>query len=114
MSAAIDFNHLELYVSGDDTLRNEILTIFTEQANRWIGELDAYLPDEDWRNAAHALKGASRGVGAWTVGDLCESAESLTGAGADKLALRQMLLSELSAEVANAVAAARHRRDGGA
>ena len=111
MSAAIDFNHLELYVGGDDALRREILTIFTEQADRWIAALDAYLPDGEWRDAAHALKGAARGVGAWTVGDLCEAAEALVGEGAEKLASRQMLLSELGAEVAHAVAAARYRRD---
>lgn len=112
MSAAIDLDHLELYVCGDAALRDEILTIFTEQAELWSARLDAHLDDDDWRNAAHALKGAARGVGAWTVGELCETAERLTGDVPGKIVSRQSLLSDLAAELALALADARQHRDG--
>ncbi|MEE2691712.1 MAG: Hpt domain-containing protein [Pseudomonadota bacterium] len=111
MAGVIDLDHLELYVCGDAALRDEILTIFTEQAEMWMSRLDPGLPDEEWRNAAHALKGASRGVGAWSVGDLCEAAEKLVGGDARKAASRRAVLSELNAELELAVAEAREHRD---
>ncbi|MEQ8178238.1 MAG: Hpt domain-containing protein [Amphiplicatus sp.] len=111
MADIIDFNHLELYVGGDAALRDEILTIFTEQAEMWIGRLNADLEDEEWYNAAHALKGASRGVGAWSVGDLCEAAEKLVGQGAQKASSRRALMSELKAELDLAIDEARRHRD---
>lgn len=81
MNAArlIDLDHLDLYVCGDDALRDEILAIFEEQAEIWAGLLDPDAEDATWHAAAHALKGAARGVGAWQLGDLCAKAESLTG-----------------------------------
>ena len=111
MSAAIDFLHLEQYVCGDAALRDEILTIFTEQAALWWERLDAGLPDGDWYDAAHALKGASRGVGAWAVGDLCEAAEKLVGESPSKASSRRAILSELRAELDEAISEARRERD---
>ncbi|MEM6649574.1 MAG: Hpt domain-containing protein [Pseudomonadota bacterium] len=78
-SALIDLDHLEKYVAGDRNLRDEILSIFEEQAEMWARVLDPKSEDTAWKDAAHALKGASRGVGAWEVGDICERAEKLVG-----------------------------------
>lgn len=78
-SDSIDLKHLDQYVGGDRALRDEILGIFEEQAEMWVRTLDPRADDRAWKDAAHALKGASRGVGAWTVGDLCADAESLVG-----------------------------------
>ncbi len=75
----IDVDHLDRYVAGDRALRDEILAIFEEQAAMWTRMLDPRAEDTAWRDAAHALKGASRGVGAWEVGDLCANAEKLIG-----------------------------------
>lgn len=80
MTAPIDLAHLEQYVFGDRALLDEILTIFIEQASMWIARMNPALDDEAWHSAAHTLKGASRGVGAWALGDLAEKAESLVGA----------------------------------
>lgn len=79
MSAPIDTSHLEKYVFGDAALRDEILSIFIEQAAAWIARMDPALADDDWRHAAHTLKGAARGVGAWSLGDIAERAETLVG-----------------------------------
>ncbi len=103
MTSAIDLAHLDLYVCGDRALLDEILTIFEEQAEMWVSRLDPALPDEPWRNAAHALKGASRGVGAWAIGDLCEHAERLVGAVSNKLGARKTFLTELKACLEEAV-----------
>ena len=92
---AIDFDHLEKYVAGDDALRDEILGIFAEQVRNLLEQFDVFQPDEDWKNTAHTLKGASRGVGAWALGQLCEDAEKLTGAAPAKREARATLLVSL-------------------
>ncbi|WP_411818102.1 Hpt domain-containing protein [Hyphococcus sp. DH-69] len=75
----IDMEHLEKYVSGDVALRDEILGIFAEQIRSLLAQFDVDLEDENWKNTAHTLKGASRGVGSWEIGNLCEQAEALIG-----------------------------------
>jgi len=79
MTDAIDIQHLERYVFGDRALLDEILTIYIEQAAMLLDRLDVLADDETWRSTAHTLKGASRGVGAWAVGDLAEAAEKMIG-----------------------------------
>jgi HPt (histidine-containing phosphotransfer) domain-containing protein len=111
MPQVIDLNHLEKYVCGDGALLDEILCIFEEQARKWIERFDPDADDESWRNAAHSLKGASRGIGAWRIGDICESAESLVGPAESKRARRSGAIGELRMLVAEAVGeAAKIRR----
>jgi hypothetical protein len=111
MTRAIDLQHLELYIGGDIALRDEILTIFDEQAELWLAKLDPEEDDEVWRDAAHARKGAARGVGAWVIGDLCEDAEDLVGGAPEKTAKRQSLLEQIARELQSAVGEARRLRD---
>jgi HPt (histidine-containing phosphotransfer) domain-containing protein len=112
MPAAIDLNHLNQYVCGDAALLDEILTIFEGQADLWLARLDPAQTDEEWRNACHALKGASRGIGAFAVGDLCEKGERLIGSAADEPRKRVELLAELRRKLAGVVEEARRIRDG--
>lgn len=79
MSEPIDLEHLEKYVFGDRALLDEILSIFIEQASALIRRMNIEAEDADWREAAHTLKGASRGVGAFRLGDLAAEAESMIG-----------------------------------
>lgn len=95
MKPAIDLDHLNRYVFGDSELLEEILSIFDEQAAFWLDRLDPALPDESWRDAAHTLKGASRGIGSWGVAELCEHAETLVGGAPEKTAKRRALLQDL-------------------
>lgn len=88
----IDLVHLEKYVVGDDALRDEILTIFDNQADLLGGQLDVSQTDEGWRNTAHALKGAARGIGAWALGDLCAEAETMIGQMPGKRERRAVML----------------------
>jgi len=105
MRAAIDLAHLEQYVAGDRALRDEVLSIFEQQAEVWSRMLEPGAPDDAWRDAAHALKGAARGVGAWEVGDLCERAEALVGSDEDRLVRvrRSVLLDDLKDAIRSAV-----------
>jgi len=91
----IDFDHLEKYVSGDDALRDEILDIFVGQVDLLLQQFDVFQSDEGWKDTAHTLKGASRGVGAWGLGKLCEEAEQMVGAAPAKREARATLLVSL-------------------
>ncbi|MEL6363606.1 MAG: Hpt domain-containing protein [Pseudomonadota bacterium] len=110
MGAAIDLEHLEKYVAGDRALRDEVLGIFEQQAELWTRMLDVNAADEAWRDAAHALKGAARGVGAWEVGELCEKAEALIGDERLVKVRRSVLLDDLKDAVVAAVDAVRRVR----
>ena len=94
-TSLIDLDHLDKYVDGDHVLRDEVLAIFVDQVGALIGEMNMKQADEDWRHAAHAVKGAARGVGAWAIGDLCEEAEALVGDASAKLERRSSLLIAL-------------------
>lgn len=112
MNAAclIDLDHLDLYVAGDDALRDEILAIFETQAEMWAGLLDPSAEDAAWRDAAHALKGAARGVGAWQLGELCARAETMVGL-SRRREERADLLEELRRTGRETVAEIRRLRD---
>ena len=100
----IDLVHLEKYVSGDAALRDEILSIFAEQAAMLNNQFSVSSSDEDWRNVAHALKGALRGVGSWALGDLCEEAETMIGNIAGKSERRSAILISIRQKLAAALA----------
>jgi len=79
----IDLDHLALYVGDDLQLRREILLIYRDQllalnerilAHRDDQQLSAWSADS-WYETMHTLKGASRGVGVWTLGNLGEAGE---------------------------------------
>ena len=106
----IDFNHLEKYVAGDDSLRDEILEIFSDQVALLLDQFDVFQPDEAWKNTAHTLKGASRGVGAWKLGEICEQAETLVGASAGKHEARATLLVTLRVMASDAIDQAKRFR----
>ena len=106
----LDLDHLDRYVAGDAVLRDEVLTIFEEQAATWLRTLDPRADDQAWRDAAHSLKGAARGVGAWDVGHACEQAERLTGEARDE-SVRTAKLSEIEATVTAVIAEVRRLRD---
>lgn len=97
----IDLVHLEKYVVGDDALRDEILTIFDDQASALSAQLGDAQNDDSWSNTAHALKGASRGIGAWALGDLCEEAEKLVGKEPGKREKRAVLLVSIRRSISN-------------
>lgn len=110
-NALIDWDHLEKYVIGDDALRDEILTIFVEQAGNLIAQFDAAQTDEGWRTTAHTLKGAARGIGAWELGALCEEAEEVIGGVPGKCETRSALLISIRQKLGATIDAAKQLRD---
>ena len=100
---SIDLDHLDKYVTGDDALRDEILSIFQDQANKLLSELKANLDDDSWHMTTHSLKGAARGIGAWKLGDICESAEDLVGTVSAKSEKRDGTIIAIKTYVADVI-----------
>ncbi len=74
--AALDRDHLDAYTDGDKSLQREVLSLFAEQAPRYIASLARALDDDEaWRRTAHRLKGAARAVGARRLADGAAAAE---------------------------------------
>ena len=69
----MDFAYLEGFAAGDRGVIAEVLALFVEQAGLWRVQLAS--PDEGWRDVIHTIKGASRGIGAVALGDICERVE---------------------------------------
>jgi HPt (histidine-containing phosphotransfer) domain-containing protein len=71
----IDLEHLLNMTSGDVDLADEVLDIFRNQAETWGRMLDPDLPQAEWADAAHALKGAALSIGAKPFADACAAVE---------------------------------------
>ena len=110
-AAIIDLDHLEKYVAGDSALRDEILAIFHEQADLLSGQFSIDQSDEGWRNTAHTMKGAARGVGAWGLGDLCDQAEELIGSIPGKSEKRAALLVSIRRQISKTIGEVKRLRD---
>ncbi len=73
LSGAVDFSVLDQMTGGDDAVAEEVLGLFTEQAQMWSAMLDARV--EGWRDAVHTIRGAAMGIGAHALSEACEDAE---------------------------------------
>jgi HPt (histidine-containing phosphotransfer) domain-containing protein len=73
----IDLAHLNRYTLGNVALQSEVLQLFVEQAPITLAHLSSAETEKDWRDAAHALKGSARAVGAWRVAVCAERAETI-------------------------------------
>jgi len=95
---AIDLDHLARYTGGEKGLNGEILRLFDSQITGMVAELNALLESRDgkrWREIAHTIKGAARGVGAFEMGEAAAKAEPVDPAnGPEAKAAIQKLESE--------------------
>jgi HPt (histidine-containing phosphotransfer) domain-containing protein len=105
MAGAIDFRHLEHYVGGDQAIIREVLALFSDQARTVLPQLDPEGPVDQWRGAAHSLKGSALGIGAVALAAACGDAESSKdGALAEKIAARARIADCLGAVLADIAA----------
>ena len=87
MSKPIDLDHLARYTGGEKALNSEILRLFDSQVTDMVGQLNAVLAVRDarrWREIAHTIKGAARGVGAFGMGDAAAAAEPVDPANEER------------------------------
>jgi HPt (histidine-containing phosphotransfer) domain-containing protein len=76
----IDLAHLDQYTGGDARLNAEVFHLFSRHCAETLRLLDSLLrapQRKAWRDAAHALKGAALGIGAFDVADAAGEAEAL-------------------------------------
>jgi HPt (histidine-containing phosphotransfer) domain-containing protein len=88
-AAAVDLDHLARYTGGDVALNSEILRLFDGQASELVQQLQGILEARDaksWKLAIHTLKGAARGIGAFSLGDAAAAAEPIDPASDSKTA----------------------------
>ena len=96
--ATIDLKHLAKYTGGEKALNDEILRLFDGQITSMVAELNNLLTSQDakrWREIAHTIKGAARGVGAFEMGEAAANAEPVNPADS---AQAQAALQKLESE----------------
>jgi CheY-like chemotaxis protein len=82
-AAPVDRKHLAQYTAGDAALERELFELFRNSAETYLAQLAGAATDDAWHRAAHTLKGAARGIGAFDVAAHAEAAEALVAARRD-------------------------------
>lgn len=77
--APVDLQHLAQYTAGDKTIERELANLFSTSSDRYLLTMAEKGAGQDWRIAAHSLKGSAKGIGAGRVAQLAEHAESIAG-----------------------------------
>lgn len=75
-SGPFDRAHLERVTQGDHLLAREVLRLFDSQAERQLAAMASADNAKARAEAAHTLKGAARGVGAFAVARIAEDVEA--------------------------------------
>ena len=75
-SRPINLAHLDRMTHGDRALAREVLRLFDFQAERLLAALALADNAKARVEAAHTLKGAARGVGAFAVARIAEDVEA--------------------------------------
>jgi HPt (histidine-containing phosphotransfer) domain-containing protein len=82
----VDLVHLSGMTMGDRDLEAEVLSIFAKQAQIYLSSWEKAADAAGRKQAAHLLKGAARGIGAWELARLAEEAEEPAFSGKHALA----------------------------
>ncbi|MBS0469979.1 MAG: Hpt domain-containing protein [Proteobacteria bacterium] len=79
-SKVVDLDHLARYTGGDKAINAEVMRLFDDQATELVARLQTILDARDaksWKEIAHTLKGAARGIGAFAMGDAAARCEPI-------------------------------------
>jgi HPt (histidine-containing phosphotransfer) domain-containing protein len=71
----LDLDHLRRYTLDDPALERELLGLFLSQAETTKGQLAGAANADDWKLAAHSLKGSALAVGAAAIATLSSRIE---------------------------------------
>lgn len=94
---AVDLAHLATYTAGDAALERELAGLFRVSTDRYLTQMRDQMDGPGWKDAAHGLKGAARGIGANEVARLAAYAEKLEGSAVQ--ARRETVLPEITQAV---------------
>ena len=72
----LDLAHLRRQTGGDAALEREVLTLFLAKATADLARIDGAASPRERREAAHALVGSARAVGALEVAGLAAAIEN--------------------------------------
>jgi HPt (histidine-containing phosphotransfer) domain-containing protein len=73
----LDKAYLARFTLGNTALEREVLDLFLQHVPCYADALRQASTAKAWHDAAHTLKGAARGVGAWRIARCAEMAERL-------------------------------------
>jgi len=95
----LDLDHLRTYTMGSPELEHELLGIFLTQMREYLAGLRQARGHQDWKFAAHTLKGAARALGADRVAQAAEELERVgfEASADDKAPLMSCLEDEIVA-----------------
>jgi HPt (histidine-containing phosphotransfer) domain-containing protein len=96
--AIFDRAQLHQYTAGDGALERELIGLFLGQFAPIRAQLDAARSGDDWKFAAHTLKGSARSIGAPKIAALAERLETMSYPGPKQR--KQAILSELDRAMA--------------
>ncbi len=97
---SIDLTNLHEMTGNDAALEKELFDIFLSSGAESIAAMrSSYQPEaaEQWRKAAHALKGTSLNLGAERLGKLCKEGQDNADASPEQ---KQQMLAAIEAEYA--------------
>ena len=78
-SKPVDLVHLSIQTMGDRKLERQVLEIFLSQSRNYLSAFHDAADDDARMRAAHSLKGAARGIGAWELAEIASLAEEEGG-----------------------------------
>jgi CheY-like chemotaxis protein/HPt (histidine-containing phosphotransfer) domain-containing protein len=91
----VDMERLNLFTDGDPQEEKELLDLFFQQAELSVAELEINCDEENnenWKHAAHRIKGSSANLGATILAKVCEKAEKNYNA---ETASKQAMLAQI-------------------
>lgn len=95
----LDLSLLNSYTDGDLESQKELIEIFYSKSKNDIEELKDHCedgPSKEWVEIAHSLKGSSSYIGAITLKDLCDMAQSMYDVSkAERLDMYKKIKAEL-------------------
>jgi HPt (histidine-containing phosphotransfer) domain-containing protein len=101
-SRPVDLVHLSRYTLGERALEREVLELFRAQSVVYLERLRRARSDQEWKDAAHSLKGSASAIGAWRAAEAAQHAETMSGAAL--IASRDLRLREIESSLHEAEA----------
>ena len=96
-SDLVDLEHLELFTEGDLDLEKTISDAFFSQGQECLDVMAAHIDEknsnDDWKSAAHKLKGSAAQLGASPLSEVCSKAQEIYET---SLQDKQELLTEIN------------------
>ncbi|MDH5723118.1 MAG: response regulator, partial [Alphaproteobacteria bacterium] len=95
-NSLIDMDHLHMFTEGDPEEERQLFELFFEQVDLSIAELKkscANDDNEEWRKAAHKLKGSAANLGANSLSKVCADAEAKCE---EEQIVREAMLAEIN------------------